>query len=249
MLSTGWMLGVLAILIVLALRTSRYAPAPIVLVLLGVTITLLKGDLQQIAPPALRLPPLTGFQPSEVWQTLLLAGFAQVPLTVTNATIATAALIKTYWPDRPVTERKLSMNQGLMNLVLPFFGGMPMCHGAGGLAGQYYFGARTGGTNIIEGLIEISLGLFLAASVAGLFSVFPLPIIGAMMLFVGLELTKFATKVRTKDIVPLGATVVVSLITNMAFGFVAGLSVYYGIRYVFQHSGRCACHQPVAVSA
>lgn len=249
MLSTGWLLGILAILIVLALRTSRYAPAPIVLLLLGLTITFLKDDLQQINPPSLSLPPLTGFQPAEVWQTLLLAGFAQIPLTVTNATIATAALIKTYWPDRPVTERKLSLNQGLMNLVLPFFGGMPMCHGAGGLAGQYYFGARTGGTNIIEGLIEISLGLFLAASVAGLFSVFPMPIIGAMMLFVGLELTKFATKVRTKDIVPLGATVVVSLVTNMAFGFVAGLAVYYGIRYVFQHSGRCACHQPAAAIA
>ncbi len=249
MLSTGWLLGILAILIVLALRTSRYTPAPIVLVLLGLTITFLKGDLQQIAPPALRLPSLTGFQPSEVWQTLLLAGFAQIPLTVTNATIATAALIKTYWPDRLVTERKLSLNQGLMNLILPFFGGMPMCHGAGGLAGQYYLGARTGGTNIIEGLIEISLGLLLAGSVASLFSVFPLAIIGAMMLFVGLELTKFATKVRAKDIVPLGATVAISLVTNMAFGFVAALAVYYGIRHVFQHSGRCACHQSAAATA
>ncbi len=249
MLSTGWQLGAIAILIVLALRTSRYAPAPIVLVLLGLAITFFKGDFGQIAPPALSLPPLTGFQPSEVWQTLLLAGFAQVPLTVTNATIATAALIKTYWPDKPVSERKLSLNQGLMNLILPFCGGMPMCHGAGGLAGQYYFGARTGGTNIIEGIIEISLGLFLAASVAGLFSVFPMPIIGAMMLFVGLELTKFATKVRTKDIAPLGATVAVSLVTNMAFGFAAGLGVYYGIRYLFRHCGRCVCHQPVAASA
>ncbi|MCL5950970.1 MAG: putative sulfate/molybdate transporter [Chloroflexi bacterium] len=249
MLSTGWQLGIIAILIVLALRTSRYAPAPIVLVLLGLMITFLQGDLQQINPPSLSLPPLTGFQVMEVWQTLLLAGFSQIPLTVTNATIATAALIKTYWPDRLVSERKLSLNQGLMNLVLPFFGGMPMCHGAGGLAGQYYFGARTGGTNIIEGLIEISLGLFLAASVAGLFSVFPLPIIGAMMLFVGFELTKFATKVRVKDIVPLGATVVVSLVTHMAFGFVAGLAVYYGIRSAFQHSGRCACHQPAAAIA
>ena len=40
-----------------------------------------------------------------------------------------------------------------MNVVASFFGGMPMCHGAGGLAGQYYFGARTGGASILEGLI------------------------------------------------------------------------------------------------
>ncbi len=250
MLSTGWLLGVASIVIVLALRSSRYAPAPIVLVILGGALTLTNGSLQQISPPALRLPPLTGFRPDEIWQTLLLAGFAQLPLTVTNATIATAALIKTYWPDRPVTERQLSLNQGLMNLVLPFFGGMPMCHGAGGLAGQYYFGARTGGTNIIEGVIEISLGLFLAASVAGLFAVFPTPIIGAMMLLVGIELTKFATKVRpNKDLAPLGATVGVSLLTNMALGFVAGLGVYYAIRYLIRQSGGCVCHQSATCSA
>lgn len=49
---------------------------------------------------------------------------------------------------------------------------MPLCHGAGGLAGQYYFGARTGGTNIIEGLIEISLGLFLGKSIGNLLAAF-----------------------------------------------------------------------------
>jgi len=81
-------------------------------------------------------------------------------LTATNATIATSSLIKTYWPERNVSARKLAWNQGIMNVILPFLGGMPTCHGAGGLAGQYYFGARTGGTNIIEGLIEIAMGLF-----------------------------------------------------------------------------------------
>ncbi len=117
------------------------------------------------------------------------AGLAQIPLTVTNATIATAALIGTYWPERKVTVRQLSFNQGIMNLVIPFFGGMPMCHGAGGLAGQYYFGARTGGTNLIEGAIEIALGLFLSASVAGLFTVFPAALIGGLMLMVGVRCT------------------------------------------------------------
>ncbi|NIV30221.1 MAG: hypothetical protein GWN58_12215, partial [Anaerolineae bacterium] len=77
----------------------------------------------------------------EIWRTFLLAGFAQVPLTATNAVISTSSLIKTYWPKRRVTERQLSLNMGLMNLLVPFLGGMPMCHGAGGLAGQYYFGA------------------------------------------------------------------------------------------------------------
>jgi xanthine/uracil/vitamin C permease (AzgA family) len=228
MVSTWWALGIVSILIVVALRQNRYAPAAIVLMLLGLGIMFVKGQLRQVGAPALNLPPLTTFRIEEVWQTFLLAGFAQIPLTATNAVISTSSLIKTYWPGRTVSERQLSLNMGLMNLLVPFLGGMPMCHGAGGLAGQYYFGARTGGANIIEGLIEISMGLFLASSIAALLASFPTAIIGAMLLLVGIELARFARDIRLKtDLLPLGATVLVSVTTNMAFGFVVGLIVHY----------------------
>ncbi len=243
MISTWWAIGIVSILIVLLLRKNRYAPAAIVLMILGVVIIFFKGQFQQINPPFFSLPPLTSFRLKEVWLTLLLAGFAQIPLTVTNATIATSSLIKTYWPDRPVSERKLSWNQGIMNLILPFFGGMPMCHGAGGLAGQYYFGARTGGTNILEGLIEISMGLFLANSIAGLFAVFPMAIVGAMMFLVGIELIKFAKDIQlNQDLIPMTVTVIVSVATNMAYGFLIGLVVYYLIRFVFRKKNSGKCH-------
>lgn len=112
------------------------------------------------ALPSFTPPPLTTFSPGEVWKAMVLAGFAQVPLTLTNAVIAASALISRYFPDRPVPERRLAINMGIMNVVVPFFGGMPMCHGAGSLAGQYYFGARTGGTNIIEGCWRSAWGSF-----------------------------------------------------------------------------------------
>lgn len=243
MISSGWLLGIVSIMIVLVLRENRYAPAAIMLMALGVMIMLVKGQFQQIGSPSLGLPPLTGFSLKEVWHTLLMAGFAQVPLTVTNAVIATSALIKTYWPEKPVSESRLSFNMGIMNLFLPFFGGMPLCHGAGGLAGQYYFGARTGGTNIIEGMIEISLGLFLASSIADLFSVFPTAIIGAMMLLVGIELTKFAKDTRlSKDLIPMAATLIVAMITNMAYGFLVGLLVYHLTRAISRKKGHCKCN-------
>lgn len=96
-----------------------------------------------------------------------------------------------------------------------------------------YFGARTGGTNIIEGTIEILLGLFFSASVAGLFAVFPSAIIGAMMFLVGIELTKFAKNIRlNEELLPLGATIIVSLLSNMALGFVAGLFVHHLTRFL-----------------
>lgn len=233
MISTWWILGMVGILIVLVLRKNKYAPAAIVLMVLGVTFIIIKGQYQQISFPTVNIPVLTNFGLGEVWSTLLLAGFAQIPLTATNAVIATSSLIKKYWPKRAVGEKKLSLNMGLMNLAVPFFGGMPMCHGAGGLAGQYYFGARTGGTNIMEGLIEISLGLFLAGSVASLFSSFPTAIIGAMMFMVGMELVKFAKDVRLdKDIIPMGIVVALSIATNMAYGFLAGLVSYHTIQLI-----------------
>lgn len=235
MISTWWVIGVASIFIVLVLRKNRFAPAAIVLVGLGVGIMLIKGQFGHMAGPGFNLPPLTCFTPRELWLALLAAGFAQIPLTATNAVIATSSLIKTYWPDRDVTVRQLSLNMGIMNVILPFFGGMPLCHGAGGLAGQYYFGARTGGTNIMEGAIEVALGLFFASSIAFIFNAFPTAIIGAMLLLVGFELVKFARDVRLgKDLFPLGATVVVSVLTNMAFGFLAGLAAHYSLRWALE---------------
>ena len=236
MLSTWWALGLLSVILALALRRNRYAPGAIVLVAVGLLIMLARGQLGGIPAPTLDLPPLTTFELDEVWAALLLAGFAQIPLTATNAVISTSSLIKTYWPQKKVTERQLSLNMGIMNLVIPFFGGMPMCHGAGGLAGQYYFGARTGGANIIEGLIEIFMGLFLAASIAQLLAAFPTAIIGAMLLLVGVELARFATDVRMKgDVVVLCVTVVVSVVANMALGFLVGVAAHYLVRLVSEN--------------
>ena len=233
MLSTGWMLGIISILIILLLRKNRFMPAPLILLVLGAAIVFFNGGFQDIAPPSFTLPELTQFRIEEAWEALVLGGFAQIPLTVTNATISVAALIKTYWPDKQISEKKISLSHGVMNLIAPFFGGIPMCHGAGGLAGQYYFGARTGGTKIIEGTIYITLGLFFAASVTGLFAAFPLAILGAMLLLVGFELVKFAQHLRLNiDLLPVGLTILVALISNLALGFVTGLAAHHLIQYI-----------------
>jgi MFS superfamily sulfate permease-like transporter len=227
MISTWWVIGIISVIAVLVLRQNRYMPAALALMIFGVAIMFIKGQFKEITLPGFVFPVITIFSVKEIWETLLLAGFAQIPLTAANAVIATSALIKVYWPDNPVSEKSLSINMGVMNTVLPFFGGMPLCHGAGGLAGQYYFGARTGGANIIEGLIEIAAGLFLAGSIAGLFTVFPKAIIGAMMFLVGVELAKFSRDIRwNMDLIPMVVTVVGSLLTNMAYGFLAGIILH-----------------------
>jgi MFS superfamily sulfate permease-like transporter len=230
MIATGWLFGVISIIIVIVLRDNKYAPAAIVLMLFGIGVVGFRGELFQVIEFGFTLPPLTLFNPVEIWRGMVLAGFAQVALTASNAVIATSALISQYFPDKPVPEQRLALNMGIINVVVPFFGGMPMCHGAGGLAGQYYFGARTGGTNIIEGLIEIMLGLLLAGSIATLFSLFPKSIIGAMLLLVGIELTKFVRDIRKNELIIMALTVALALLTNMAISFVVAVAAYHLLR-------------------
>jgi MFS superfamily sulfate permease-like transporter len=230
MISTGWILGAISIVVVLILRTNKYAPAAIVLIVLGIAIMGFQGELLGILRPGFDIPNITLFKPIEMWEGLVLAGFAQLPLTATNAIIATSSLLNEYFPSRPVSERKLALNTGIMNITMPFFGGMPMCHGAGGLAGQYYFGARTGGTNILEGVIEISLGLFLASSISTLFTIFPQSIIGAMMFLAGFQLTKFARDIKKGEIALILITVGLSLLVNMAIAFVSAMVIYHVLR-------------------
>ena len=235
MLQTWWLLGLVSIIIILTMRQNRYAPAALLLMLMGIGIVFFRGQFSQIPGPALTLPTFTFFGLKDVWNALLLAGFAQVPLTIGNAVIATTSLIREYWPERTdINENKLALSHGVMNLIVPFWGGMPMCHGAGGLAGQYFFGARTGGANILEGIFEIVLGLFFAGSIAVLFTAFPQAIIGAMLLLVGVEMLKFAKDLRfNQNLIPTATTVILALTFNMAVGFFVGLGVYHALNLWF----------------
>ncbi len=99
-----------------------------------------------------------------------------------------------------------------------------MCHGAGGLAGQYYFGARTGGASILEGLIEVFIRLFLSKSIANIMAAFPMPLVGGKMLLVGIELGKAVVRLRGWKLYLALFTAALSIVTNMAVGFAAGLA-------------------------
>lgn len=223
----NWALGLISILIIVLLKDNRYAPAALVLIIGGALIPWFRGELASVRF-ALSLPQLILPDWRDMWKGMVLAGFAQMPLTLTNACLSCGALIRKYFPERAVPEQRLLLNQAIMNIIVPFFGGMPMCHGAGGLAGQYTFGARTGGAPILEGLIEIGLGVFLSRSIVDLFSVFPMSIVGAMMLVVSLSLIGMARDTKGRlDWLALVVTVGAAVVVNMAVGFVVGLAFHH----------------------
>ncbi len=232
MMAPAPLLGLLAVVVAVLLRENRYAPGAVVIMALGVGLMAWRGELQEVLVVDLTLPPLTLPRLDAMWEAMVLAGFAQIPLSITNAVIAAAALIRDYFPEKAVSERKLMLNMGAMNVIGSFFGGMPLCHGAQGLAGQYYFGARTGGTPILEGLIELSFGLFLSRSIANILMGFPMALIGGMMFMVAIQLGKGAVDLRGWKLALAGVTAAVSVVTNMAVGFVVGLGATHLLRFL-----------------
>ncbi|HNQ25092.1 MAG TPA: putative sulfate/molybdate transporter [Methanoregulaceae archaeon] len=169
---------------------------------------------------------------SEIIASLADLVLPQAILTITNAILATSLLAKDLF-SADIRPKKLSLTIGLMNLTSIPFGGMPMCHGAGGMAGQYRFGARTGGANIYAGIILIGAAL-LFASTAWLGLISP-GFYAALLIFVAIELARHG--VKTSSYLVTITTAVLSLVASMTVAFIAGMCLAYGIPYFMKQIG------------
>ncbi|KAH8760832.1 sulfate transporter-like protein [Hyaloscypha sp. PMI_1271] len=119
------------------------------------------------------------------------AGLGQIPLTTLNSIIAVSYLSADLLPHIPTPSvTSIGLSVALMNLIGGWFGAMPVCHGSGGLAGQYRFGAKSGSSIILLGLFKIVLGLVFGESLVGSLREYPKSLLGVMVLAAGLELAK-----------------------------------------------------------
>ncbi len=236
MKGTPWIaLG--GVIITFLLLNSKRFPAMLCLLAYGIVVAFIQkpeliGELSNLSI-RFRLPELTFGQISlkELLSGFVILGLPQAPLTLGNAIIGTVAENNQHFPDRKVTAKTISLDHGVMNLIGTCIGGVPMCHGAGGMAGHIRFGARTGGALVILGLIVLLTGLFLSDSVALLFQVFPRPILGVILFFAGVELALVVRDIKLKK-----QNLYVLLVTagtamwNMGVAYLAGLTLYYGLQ-------------------
>ena len=225
-----------AVLTFLLLGQSR-VPALLALLVYGAAAAVLfdptlTDELRTLAP-ALRLPSLgpPALAWSDVIQGTLLLALPQLGLTLGNAVIATADEHNALFPERPVTVRLLAFDHGLMNVGAAMLGSAPMCRGAGGMAGHVRFGARTGGAVVILGLLLLGTALFFADSVATLFRLFPMPVLGVILFFAGMELATSSAsgEVMRDDRTVLVVTAGIAL-WNMGVAYLAGLILYHALR-------------------
>ena len=234
-ISGYWLAAVAFVLAVIFLGNRRY-PAALFLVVIGFVYafafklqasSILEGvgfGLPKVHIP--RWPDvLTGF---------LLLALPQIPLSLGNSILATRQIAEDLFPGRPLKVRQISLTYALMNLINPFFGGIPTCHGSGGIAGHYAFGARTGGSVVIEGGLYVFIGLFFGRGFDAIVGVFPLPILGVILLFEGLALILLARGLSPSK-GDLTIILLVGLIAvGLPYGYLIGMIVGVGLAYLMK---------------
>ncbi|WP_320009365.1 putative sulfate/molybdate transporter [Maridesulfovibrio sp.] len=223
--------GLIFGLVTLKLINSKRVPAGLVVVGFGAILGGFLGAWRGLADLSLgfHLPQLFpfGFPSGEEFSFALLAlVLPQIPMTLGNAVIANRDLSYEYFGDegRRVTDRALCISMGLANGFAAMVGGMPVCHGAGGLAAHYRFGARTCGSNIIIGVLFVLLAIGFGPESVKVLQLIPMGVLGVLLVFAGLQLIMAARDITGR---PAQAVIVlmlvVTLISNLAWAFGAGI--------------------------
>lgn len=223
----GYVLAAVAFALVVILIGSRRYPAAIFIIAIGlVYAAVFKLDgATLIHGISFRLPHV--YRPSghDVLTGFLVLALPQIPLSLGNSVLATRQIAEDLFPKRPLTVRGISFTYSLMNLINPFFGGIPTCHGSGGMMGHYAFGGRTGGSVILYGLLYLVLGLFFSGSFAHVVQVFPLPILGVLLVIEALRimlLIRDTVAVKSE----FSIAVLVGLIAaGLPYGYLIGICV------------------------
>src|SRR5208282_569959 len=229
-------LGVAISAVMLVLMRYKRMPVALIAVVGGIVV----GQLLGIAPPlpqlkfGLHLPHLTVPSWQDIVHGTTYAVLPQIPLTLTNAIIVTAAVSRQFFPKElhPVNERNLAITTGLGNLLAAPFGGYLMCHGAGGIAGHVRFGARTATAPVLIGLVFLVLGVGFGEGGYALLKTIPDAVLGGLLMFSGIELALSSKPQDYRDadlfLVLLMAAIGVAL--NPVAAFAVGLPIAYGLK-------------------
>ena len=235
----GIVIGLLAGGLTLLLLNNRRFPAGIMVLALGFALGLALGNGQALEHLRLdvSLPQWLPFGlPAKAdWGlALMVLVLPQIPMTIGNAVIADADLAREYFGKdaRRVTNRGLCYAMGLANLGSFVFGGMPLCTGAGGLAAHYRFGARSAGSNLMVGALFLALAVFLGDKAIALFNLFPLAVLGVLLVFAGAQLAMTIADLKDpKELFVCLLILGITLASNLAVGFVVGILAAWTLKW------------------
>jgi SulP family sulfate permease len=222
---------------VMLLLDNKKLPAAIAAVAVGIIAGLALGGLGDqrfhLGPTDIRL---MSFSLNDLWIAFIMLILPQIPLTIGNACVGTADTCSTLFPDNPelpkATAGRFALTMGIANLSTGIFGAVPMCHGTGGLAAHYRFGARTGGAPLMIGAIFVVLALAFGEAGFTFLALLPNSVLGVLLIFAGLELCPLIRSLKANEeyFVALLITGIALAVPNMAWAFGIGIVVDLFIR-------------------
>ncbi|MBI4230072.1 MAG: transporter [Planctomycetes bacterium] len=237
---SGYALAGGGLLIMLLWWGNRRVPPGLLVIALGGVYALATGLQAGVIADGfgLALPTLHRPEWQDVWTGFWVLALPQIPLSLSNSVIATERTVRDLFPERAIGARRIGLTYSIVNLVAPLFGGIPVCHGCGGLAGHHAFGARTGGSVVLYGVFYLLLGLFLSKPLGEVLKIFPQPILGVVLLCEALTLLGL---VRDQAQAPrnLSIALLVGVVAlTVPQGFVVGLVLGTIVFYAFPRFGR-----------
>lgn len=225
------LLGLLITILMLFLFRFRRLPVAIIAVAGGTMLAFLLHPELSFPRLALgfHLPHFLLPEWKDFGRGFTLAYLPQLPLTLTNSVLVTAALAHDLFPHQSerVNEKNLCLSLGIGNLIAMPLGGFAMCHGSGGLAAHYRFGARSGLSVIIIGTLLLLTAVILGPSGVDLLSLIPRAVLGGLLFFSGIDLIKSGEYKEGKSRYAFIMTVIISVAVNPAAAFVAGVALVY----------------------
>lgn len=229
---TWWLVGGGAAVVAAAFLARRGNVSLILVALAAVGIVLAYHGPLTLGPSSVHVPDLG-------MQAFITASIAlvlpQFPLTFANSCLATADAAQTYFgsaADR-VRPGRLAVSLGVANLLAAGIGGMPVCHGAGGVTAHRAFGARTGGAPIMLGVVLLVLGLVIGASLADVLAGFPLPILAALLAVSGVLHIALLKDLRDPYHWALAIAVgVTGVLSNLAVALAGALLLWWAAKAV-----------------
>jgi len=234
----GIVIGIIGGVLTLLLLDNKRFPAGLLVVLLGLGVGLVGGTHQGLDKLRLgiSMPSILPFgmpTGTDFTFAVLVLVLPQIPMTLGNAVIANADLSRQYFGEdsKRVTYGALCISMSLANFLSFLVGGMPLCHGAGGLAAHYRFGARTAGSNLMIGVVFVLLALFLGIHTLAVVYLLPMSILGVLLLFAGSQLAlTIMDMTERKDLFVALVMLGITLASNLAIGFGVGIAMAYALR-------------------
>lgn len=229
----GYVLAAICFVIVVLLLGNRRFPPGVFVIGLGLLYAVFfRVDFTSLSQSiGLRFPQFNRPDAGDILTGFLVLGLPQLPLSLSNSVIATSKTVNDLFPEKKISVKKIGLTYGVINMFLPFFKGIPVCHGCGGLAGHYALGARTGGSVVIYGTVLVVIGLLFSQAFHQIIEFFPQPVLGVVLVFEALTLMLFirdqTKNKRDTAIALLVALIAMTLPQGYIIGMIVGTILFY----------------------